>query len=180
MAITDYKIKSSEIAPKQVQSKPDTLTGTAQDNKKVFDELPNLIIEKFNAMLEGLEKAIQIPIGGLFISTLETNPSTMLGYGTWEQYAQGRTLIGQGNSDTSFANQEIGGQSAPTMPAHSVPPTSANSTPGSYEVAQRLAVTAVSAGGTYNTPAFDVAGIGDPKKGNLPPYIATYIWKRTA
>ena len=39
MAITDLKIKSSDYTGKDVASAPDKLTGTAQENKAVFDRL---------------------------------------------------------------------------------------------------------------------------------------------
>ena len=35
-----------------VQSQPDALTGSAEENKKVFDLLPLLIIEMLNKLIE--------------------------------------------------------------------------------------------------------------------------------
>ena len=34
------------------------------------------------------------PVGALYISTLSTNPATLLGFGTWTAYAQGLYLVG--------------------------------------------------------------------------------------
>lgn len=52
MAITDKKITSGEINKAHVQKQPDKLTGTAQENKSVFDTLPELIARKHNEALD--------------------------------------------------------------------------------------------------------------------------------
>ena len=52
MAITDKKITSGEINKSHVQKQPDKLTGTAQENKSVFDTLPELIASKHNEALD--------------------------------------------------------------------------------------------------------------------------------
>ena len=40
------------------------------------------------------------PVGSIYITIDETNPTSILG-GTWEAYAQGRTLIGMGSNGTT-------------------------------------------------------------------------------
>lgn len=64
------------------------------------------------------------PVGSIYMSVNATNPSTILGGGTWERIAQGRTLIGEGTSDKAFSAGAIGGESSHTlsrseMPSHS-------------------------------------------------------------
>ena len=54
------------------------------------------IIAYFNDATNGPTTINQLPVGHIFISTSGTNPNTTLGYGTWTQIAQGRTLIGEG------------------------------------------------------------------------------------
>jgi hypothetical protein len=122
------------------------------------------------------------PVGSIFISTVSTNPNTLLGRGTWTAFATGRTLVGIDSGDTDFDTvEETGGAKTHTLteaelPAHShnVPlfNTSApsngsgnltgnNDTPTSYPVET------------------DDTGSGDAHN-NMPPYIVTYMWKRTA
>jgi hypothetical protein len=36
------------------------------------------------------------PVGALYFATVSTNPTTLLGFGTWSAYAKGRVLIGAG------------------------------------------------------------------------------------
>jgi methionine synthase II (cobalamin-independent) len=44
------KITTAEVQATYVQRNPDVLTGTAQDNKKVFDALPLMIVDKHNEL----------------------------------------------------------------------------------------------------------------------------------
>lgn len=52
MAISDYKITESDINASHVQSAEDTLKGTAQQNKAVFDRYSDMIVEKFNGFVD--------------------------------------------------------------------------------------------------------------------------------
>lgn len=104
------------------------------------------------------------PVGSIYISTNSTNPSTLFGFGTWSAFAQGRTLIGVGTSDQAFTAGATGGESEHTLTSDEVPvhDTQVTATTSTTEVA--LA--------TYSAD-------GAPHN-NLPPYIVTYMWQRTA
>ena len=55
MSIQEQKITEAAIAANGVQSRPDKLTGTAAQNKKVFDALVTAVVkERFNARLDEL------------------------------------------------------------------------------------------------------------------------------
>ena len=55
MSIQEQKITQEAIAANGVQSQADKLTGTAEQNKKVFDALVTAVVrEKFNALLDEL------------------------------------------------------------------------------------------------------------------------------
>ena len=43
---------------------------------------------------EDLQELLKIKIGDLYTTTVNENPSTRLGYGTWSRFAEGRTLVG--------------------------------------------------------------------------------------
>jgi hypothetical protein len=44
------KITAAEVQATYVQRNPNVLTGTAQENKKVFDALPLMIVDKHNEL----------------------------------------------------------------------------------------------------------------------------------
>jgi|TARA_R110000744_G_scaffold167530_2_gene285013 microcystin-dependent protein len=48
----------------------------------------------------------QYPVGALYLSTVATNPSVLLGFGTWVAHAAGRALVGVGTAD---GNVWVGG-----------------------------------------------------------------------
>jgi len=55
MSFDAQKILDSDIAANGVQSQPNKLTGSAADNKKVFDKLVDAVVqEKFNALIDEL------------------------------------------------------------------------------------------------------------------------------
>ena len=78
MALIDSKITDAEIAAAGVQSQPNKLTGTAAQNKAVFDALvKNLVKGKLNGLIDALTgagAAGQIgvdTISGLAVSTVQ-------------------------------------------------------------------------------------------------------------
>lgn len=56
------------------------------------------------------------PIGSLYLSTLATNPNTLLGFGTWAAFGSGRVLVGQDTGQTEFdVLEETGGEKTHTL-----------------------------------------------------------------
>ncbi|MGL5013541.1 MAG: phage baseplate protein [Bacteroidales bacterium] len=54
--------------------------------------------------LRSLQGSLMWPIGSIYMSVDERNPSAILGFGTWEKFAAGRVLLGSGT--TTDANNE--------------------------------------------------------------------------
>ena len=77
MSFNDCKISESEIQTTGVQAQADTLTGSAADNKMVFDALPTLVIQKLNSLIDQMQQnaaAGQIgvtPFDGMTAQTLQ-------------------------------------------------------------------------------------------------------------
>ena len=62
------------------------------------------------------------PVGSVFISVVNTNPGTLLGYGTWSAFATGRMLVGIDSGDTDFDTvEETGGAKTKTIAQANLP-----------------------------------------------------------
>ena len=49
------------------------------------------------------------PVGSLYFSTTSTSPASLFG-GTWERYAQGRVMVSASDTDTDFTVGKAGGE----------------------------------------------------------------------
>lgn len=59
------------------------------------------------------------PVGALYVSTLTTNPATLLGRGTWTAFGAGKVLVGRDSGDTDFDTaEETGGAKTRAISAH--------------------------------------------------------------
>lgn len=134
------------------------------------------------SIMEALKRIY--PVGKIEITYGNTNPSTYLGFGTWEQFAKGQTLIGVNTADADFnAAGKTGGEKAHKLTVSEMP-SHDHSLYGSKS------------GNTYNIMntgndwqsitndwakenAVTPAG-GNQSHNNLPPYITVYLWRRTA
>lgn len=61
------------------------------------------------------------PLGAIYISVLETSPSDLFG-GTWERFANGKTLIGVDENDADFNTvKKTGGEKSHTLTVQEMP-----------------------------------------------------------
>ena len=119
-------------------------------------------------------------VGSIFISAVETNPASLLGFGTWAAFAAGRTLVGIDATQTEFDTlEETGGEKTHTL-------TVAELAAHTHSIEAHVGDTA-GAGYVTDTsyptisayPNTGSAGSGSAHN-NLQPYIVVYMWKRTA
>ena len=119
------------------------------------------------------------PVGSIYMSVNSTNPKTLFG-GTWVQIKD-RFLLAAG---TTYKAGATGGEAAHTlteseMPSHNhavyYPNAGADdhSAPGNYP--DGPSDSTYYAIGSYTSSAG-----GDRAHNNMPPYLAVYVWKRTA
>ena len=88
------------------------------------------------------------PVGAVFIAVVDTDPATLLGYGTWSAFGAGRVLVGRDSGDTDFDTaEETGGAKAVASSAQ----TFAGNALGTHQHA------AVSAGTPAGTNAAEAA-----------------------
>lgn len=154
-------------------------------------KLDNLITEKMKMMY---------PVGSIILKMNNVNPSTYLGFGTWELIAQGRTLVGVNTSDSDFntvnktggakkhkhwaggykANMNlnaidnkiyIDAQFGKSNPEVSYPETARFNFPNGTEEAH--------SSGESSVYGVSVSG-QSAESSNVMPYLTTYIWHRKA
>lgn len=123
------------------------------------------------------------PVGSIKISTNNVNPSTYLG-GTWEQYSQGRVIVGAGTTtDSRKITKTFGAGSqdgefdhrliVKELPSHS----HSYSYPDIGTGYGGITTVGVSGGSVSQTTGSTGGNIAH---NNMQPYIVCYIWRRTS
>jgi hypothetical protein len=147
------------------------------------------------------------PVGSIYTNASNnTNPGTLLGFGTWTAFGAGRVMVGFNASDPLFDTaEETGGSKDATVVAHShtASSTSSVSDPGhahsittndgNFQAPTNNTAKRATDGlfGAFNS-ASNTTGISvststtvnstgsSGTNANLQPYITVYMWKRTA
>lgn len=142
------------------------------------------------------------PVGSIYISTGSTNPGTVFGVGTWAQISRGRTIVGEGTSDATYAAAATGGESThqltdAEMPSHNHSGTTSSDGGHTHNIdtiqsdgtGSRILYEGLgsisdsqntkSSGAHTHTMTTDTKG-SDAAHNNMPPYLVVYIWERTA
>lgn len=117
------------------------------------------------------------PIGSIYMSVNSTNPENFIG-GTWERI-QDKFLLASGST---YSAGSTGGEAThkltiDEMPKHRHEMIMRNTGTNYYENPYPP-YTAV--GDTTNSSAGMLYAGGDQPHNNMPPYLAVYVWKRTA
>lgn len=114
------------------------------------------------------------PVGSIYMSVNAANPSTLFG-GTWQRI-QGRFLFA---ADSAHAAGTTGGEETHKLTVAEMPRHSHTIKGNSFYNYNREEIPFI---GMRDHPASQntsSAG-GDKPHNNMPPYLAVYIWKRTA
>ena len=138
-------------------------------------------------MAQGNWSTHKLGIGAIFMAVVSTNPSALLGYGTWSAFASGRCLVGVDTGQTEFDTvEETGGSktsvstgtvSQPTFTGNAVTAAASAATPDLFtpDVLGTGGAPITTATGTVSQPTFTGSA-----QSVLQPYITVYMWKRTA
>lgn len=124
------------------------------------------------------------PVGSLYLSVNDTSPATLFG-GTWEAMG-GRFLLG---ADATYPAGSTGGEASHTLTTNEMP-RHTHTTAVEYNAGTSSieAWSLLIKQGSWETPSTTVTNGsannqfvgGSQPHNNLPPYLAVYIWKRTA
>ena len=114
------------------------------------------------------------PIGSIYMSIQDTNPSVFFG-GTWERIAKGKTLVGVDENDSDFnTSSKTGGEKTHQLTKQELPKLD-------FPVSGTKSQTCQS-GNSFYTTAGGIGGnnFGDQPHNNMQPYYTCYIFVRTA
>lgn len=116
------------------------------------------------------------PVGAIYLSVTEVDPSALFG-GTWERIG-GRLLLG---ADSTYAAGSTGGEATHTltvdeMPKHNHEIDNINASGSATPFMTVQAQDKRGSGGNVQTMYTG----GGKAHNNMPPYLAVYMWKRTA
>lgn len=150
---------------------------TISQNQSAFNTFKEETNTKFTTTKEELTELINTtldsiyPVGSVYISLTSTNPGTYL-KGTWQQFAQGRTLIGVGSGSDGSNTQTF----------------DVNDTGGEYKhllSKKELSFIDYGAllqqnGSTIGVHSHGPENSGSEKISLMQPYYAVYFWKRVA
>lgn len=143
-----------------------------------------------------LAKQQSYPVGSIYVNATDnTNPNTLLGFGTWTAFGAGRVPVGFNASDPLFDSaEETGGSKDAIVVAHTHTSTVTDlgHTHGGFTALANVSggSFALGAGTTQLTTSTASASTGisvsnsttgsSGTNANLPPYITVYMWKRVA
>lgn len=150
---------------------------TISQNQSDFNTFKEETSTKFTTTKEELTELINTtldsiyPVGSVYISLTSTNPGTYL-KGTWEQFAQGRTLVGVGSGSDGSNTQTF----------------DVNDTGGEYKhllTKKELSFIDYGALLQQNGSSIGVHSHGPGESGSekislMQPYYSVYFWKRVA
>jgi hypothetical protein len=144
------------------------------------------------------------PVGSIYINaTSSSNPSTLLGFGTWTAFGAGRVMVGLDAGNAAFDTAEETGGSADAIVVshthtatststvtdsghtHTITPYSTGGSGNAFESAGTTAGTPYSTnsattGITVATATTNASTGSSGTNANLQPYITVRMWKRTA
>lgn len=117
------------------------------------------------------------PVGAFYISATETSPRTVFGFGTWTQIKD-RFILAAGDT---YPAASRGGEAAVTLTTDQIPShfhkLKLSDDVGSYDIAARGG----GANESLSTSASTITSVGGGQPhNNMPPYLAAYVWQRTA
>ena len=118
------------------------------------------------------------PVGTILTTTNSTNPTSYIG-GVWERYGKGQVLVGVDEEDEDFNIGKTGGEKTHAL-------TAAENGPHThpYVSTPNLNFVKVEPSQTYGTSLAKGSTTGSSGEGrphnNLQPYVAVYMFRRTA
>lgn len=116
------------------------------------------------------------PVGSIYISTVSTSPSTLFGFGTWQRI-EGRFLLG---ASATYGAGTTGGEASHKLSIDEIPAHNHTTPMNSVDAFNKNSTVVGTTGyGIYQWNQGGATG-GGKAHNTMPPYLAVYIWQRTA
>lgn len=209
LTVADGKFSYNGVITGDLESKGFDISNSYEVEVVVTDELssvtftdtfssgtPNIayhkkgisIMGKYDVEVGGLAQVngnplAYYPIGSIYMSVNNTDPSTLFG-GTWVSWGAGRVPVGVDTSDNDFSTVEkTGGEKKHTLTVNEMPShyhslnTVINGTNPGDSAPYRIQTDKYQWGGTGVYTSTDGTGGSQPHN-NVQPYITCYMWKR--
>ena len=187
----------ADLSSPSFSGTPSLPTGTTGVTQSTSDDSTKLATTAFVQDIADAVKAVLYPVGSIYCNaTNSTNPATLLGFGTWSAFGDGRVLIGNGGG---FTAGNTGGSADAIVVSHThsvsdpghthttVTRSAADGSAGSYSymagVAGSNSATDTSQSSSIQSASTGISVSSTGSSGtnaNLQPYIVVYMWKRTA
>ena len=169
-------------------------TAIASKIDKVAGETGELAQFTSSGGLESAGFKAIYPVGSIYMNAaVGTNPSILLGFGSWSAFGAGRVMVGFDSGNTNFDTAEETGGSADavvvdhnhtiTDAGHSHTDNQATATGFNSTIGGGVNQFSNSFSGTTSTNTTGITIDNEGVSGidqNLQPYITVYMWKRTA
>lgn len=196
--LTNKTLTSPAISSPTITGTPIAPTATAGTNTTQVATTAFVTTAITNAVTSTLQTAY--PVGSIYINaTNSTNPSTLLGFGTWTAFGAGRVPVGFNASDSNFnASEKVGGSKDAIVVSHThtastneagshnhivsdipVKQTDFDRGGGSSLFSADDSTTRTTSTAGAHTHSITVNSAGSSgTDANLQPYITVYMWKR--
>lgn len=180
-SLNEFKSETTENMERLKTRIAQTGLNFATDLNQQKKDLTELISTTIDNTIDAMH-----PVGSVYVTIINTNPSTFL-KGTWEQFAQGRTLVGvgegtDGTTTQTFLENTDGGEynhklTIDEMPSHShnfKTASNQNNVVTGWMDYERVMRT----GTSYDIDKPVTNTGGDELHNNMQPYVTVYFWKR--
>lgn len=179
----DWSEKENAINAK-IKAVSDDLASFKTDTDTKFTTTKEELTALINTTINNTVNSIY-PVGSVYTSLTNTNPGTFL-KGTWEQFAQGRTLVGEGTgndgTDTqTFEINSTGGEykhklTVDEMPSHTHKLQFRGGQGAQPNDPYADDKPMLQGSSTYGKNVDNTGG--DGSHNNVQPYVTVYFWKR--
>lgn len=187
---TEFNNIATAVATKADTLSP-ALTGTpTAPTAATITNTTQIATTAFVQAVAQAAKEALYPVGSVYINAaVDTNPATLLGFGTWVTVGDGKVLVNQDTTDTSF---DVLGETGGSKDAIVVSHTHSITDPGHVHsgASQSFIYSTGATGGNIGVGPVNTAssttGITVNSAGssgtnaNLQPYVVVRMWKRTA